>query len=229
MRETWLQALRELARGTAGIDAEIYRTFARDPLEPVVGMGDPRARLAIFGRDPGREEVRHQIPFIGAGGQKVRAVLHQAVFERPLDSFQDSVAVGQYVFWANTVPYKPVGNKAWSQAVKKRFQPWMARILLEGWHGNDVVTLGREAFYWFALNQERQSKGGFDDFWRRPDRFQASFPVTFSGPDGQRRRFILHPLPHPSPLNATWYRQFPGLLADRLKQMNFGEARWRLS
>ena len=61
--------------------------------------------------------------------------------------------MGEKFFWANTVPYKPTGNKAWSMKVKKQFQPLMAELLLTTWNGRDLITLGREAFLWFGINQ----------------------------------------------------------------------------
>ncbi len=32
------------------------------------------------------------------------------------------------------------------------------------------------------------------------------------------------PLPHPSPLNQRWYKQFPDLLARRLESAGLGRA-----
>src|SRR5699024_8221544 len=124
-----------------GIDVEVYRQYDKDPLAPIIGLGEANLRIALFGRDPGREEVRHGEPFIGAGGQKVRQALYQHLHGAPLPDFAASVAVGRALFWANTVPYKPVGNKAWSMAVKKRFQPLMAQLLATHWRGSDVITL----------------------------------------------------------------------------------------
>ena len=71
------EAFRALAARTDGIDVEVYRKFDKDPLEPIVGLGRVDAPIAFFGRDPGREEVRHGEPFIGAGGQLVRRVLYR--------------------------------------------------------------------------------------------------------------------------------------------------------
>lgn len=211
------QHFRALAAGLEGIDSGAYADYGKDPLEPVIGLGRPQARVGFFGRDPGRDEVRYGMPFIGAGGQKVRAALYEHMYGRPLPDFAASVAVGDHFFWANTVPYKPVGNKAWSEKVKRRFQPLMAQVLLESWHGREVITLGREAFLWFAINQPRALKAELEAFWGREERFNEAIEVTLSGAD---RPLRLHPLPHPSPLNATWYRRFPDLLKARLVQLD---------
>ena len=117
------QALRDLAADTDGIDTAIYATYDRDPLEPIIGLGDADAPLCFFGRDPGREEVRHGEPFIGAGGQIVRRVLYRHLNGAEMPDFEAGRALGRHYFWINTVPYKPIGNKAWSMAVKRRFQP----------------------------------------------------------------------------------------------------------
>ncbi|MFT4046555.1 MAG: uracil-DNA glycosylase family protein [Solimonas sp.] len=213
-------AFRALAAATPGIDAEVYARFDRDPLEPIVAHGDPHAKLGFFGRDPGRDEVKHQEPFIGAGGQLVRRALYEHRHGKPPPDFAASRETGRHYFWANTVPYKPLGNKAWSNPVKKRFQPLMAQVLVDDWHGSDLIVLGREAFFWFGLNADQAVARRLEAFWVRDDRYERSITVTVRSPSGASRDITLHPLPHPSPLNATWYGRFPGLLAARLKMLD---------
>lgn len=211
---------RKQAQQIDGIDVDVYEEFNRDPLAPIIGLGDVHLRVGLFGRDPGREEVRHGEPFIGTGGQKVRQALYQHLYGQPLPNFQASREVGRAFFWANTVPYKPVGNKAWSMAVKKRFQPLMAELLAADWHGSDIITLGREAFLWFGIGQLKPARDRLAEFWRRDDRFTSSISVVIGVEGGVQREIRLHPLPHPSPLNATWYKHFPGLLSARLTQLD---------
>jgi uracil-DNA glycosylase len=159
------------------------------------------------------------MPFIGAGGQKVRSTIYRYLYDREMPDFAASVDVGKRFFWANTVPYKPLGNKAWSMKVKQRFQPLIADLLVKEWQGEEVITLGREAFLWFAINQPREVKQQLEAFWAREDRFENSITVELSALDGTRRDLRLHPLPHPSPLNATWYKRFPELLAAKLRKL----------
>lgn len=213
-----IQAFRDAAKSFDKIDREVYAAHGRDPLEPIIGEGPADARLAIFGRDPGRDEVKHQMPFIGAGGQKVRAMMHDIIEGKPMPDFEASVAIGHHFFWANTVPYKPIGNKAWSQKVKKAVFPIMAQVLLEGWQGQDVITLGREAFLWFGLGHDKAGRDALMAFWQQDDRFETSLNWQLTAPNGMQRNLRLHPLPHPSPLNATWYKRFPGLLEARLRK-----------
>ena len=119
---------RQLASQIEGIDTEVYRQFKQDPLVPVIGEGNPGASLAFFGRDPGRDEVQYHMPFIGAAGQKVRGTLYRHLHHQEMPDFAASLEIGKHFFWANTCPYKPIGNKAWSMKIKKLFQPVVADL-----------------------------------------------------------------------------------------------------
>lgn len=213
------QAFRDLAAQTEGIDTAVYQAFDKDPLEPIIGLGPTDAPIAFLGRDPGREEVRHGEPFVGSGGQLVRRALHRHLYGTESASFEASLAAGAGFFWLNTVPYKPLGNRAWSMAVKRRFEPLMRHLLLDHWQGRDVVTLGREAFFWFGLDATSADRQRLEAYWQREDRFTACCEVELSIEQGERRRLRLHPLPHPSPRNLTWYARFAGLLDARLAQL----------
>lgn len=213
------RAFRELASHTEGIDEAVYQTLGKDPLEPIIGLGPAEAPIAFCGRDPGRAEVRYGEPFIGSGGQLVRRGLYRHLHGEDLPDFEASRAVGEGYFWINTVPYKPVGNRAWSMAVKRRFHPLMRQLLIDNWHGRDIVTLGREAFLWFGLDQPRVERQRLEAFWQRDDRFSAHCDIELATEHGSSRQFRLHPLPHPSPLNMVWFKRFPALLEARLQQL----------
>jgi uracil-DNA glycosylase len=215
------QAFRLLAEGLDRIDREVYEIYEKDYLEPIIGMGPETAEICIFGRDPGRQEVEQQVPFIGAGGQKVRRELYKHRYGLDMSDFEQSKAIGDTVFWANTVPYKPIGNKAWGERVKAQFKPLILCVLVEHWKGSKIITLGREAFLWFAIHQTKEEKQRIKKFWQLPERFENSLKVTLSTNDFTRI-VELFPLPHPSPLNATWYSKFPGLLKNRLDQTGYG-------
>lgn len=213
------EAFRALAADTDGIDLEVYQRFERDPLDPIIGLGRRNLRIGFFGRDPGRDEVRYGEPFIGAGGQLVRKALYEHLYGEKMPDFEASRAVGEHFFWINTVPYKPVGNKAWSMKVKRHFHALMNELLISRWEGRTLITLGREAFLWFGINRSRAERDRLEAFWKREDRFESSIEVTLEDDRGQAQTFTLYPLPHPSPLNQTWYGRFPGLLAQRLDQL----------
>ena len=77
----------------------------------------------------------------------------------------------------NTVPYKPPGNKAYAGSVKERFRPFVAELLAVHWTGGDrVITLGTEAFQWFA--PYAADPDAFAEFWRREDRYESEIGVT---------------------------------------------------
>lgn len=214
-----MERFQSASEGLAGRDEAVYEAAGRQPTEPIFGLGPADARIAFFGRDPGRDEIHVGVPFIGAGGRQVRRVLFQRHHGGEMNGTRDALAAGAPYFWANTVPYKPLGNKAWPMAVKRRFQPLVADVLLELWNGSDVITLGREAFFWFGLGQTAAAREQLQQYWQREDRFEQSLCLDYRGPDGTLRRLTLHPLPHPSPLNATWFKHFPGLLAARLDRL----------
>ena len=189
--------LRDTARTLSQIDIDVYDRWGKDPHEPIIGGGDHNARVCFFGRDPGRDEVRWGLPFIGAGGQKVRKGLYRALYDAELPDFQTSVDVGQYAFWANTVPFKPVGNKAWSMAVQKRCHPAMSHVLVHRWGGQDIITLGRNAFFWFGIHQSKEVRAALKAFWAAEDRFTQHIEVPLRAPDGTTKAIRIHPLPHP--------------------------------
>lgn len=136
-----------------------------------------------------------------------------------MPDFEASRAIADGFFWINTVPYKPLGNRAWSMAVKRRFHPLMRQLLLVRWQGRDIITLGREAFLWFGLEQSREVRQQLEAFWQREDRFTAHLDLELTAENGAHRTFRLHPLPHPSPRNLTWFKRFPELLEARLQQL----------
>lgn len=205
-----------LDAGPLPIDLEAYAAAGLDPRTPVVaGSGDPTARVAVFGRDPGRQELVHREPFIGKGGQLVRSGLHRRLHGGDCPSLEASVEVGRRVFWGNTVPYKPKGNKVWSVAVRRRFVPVVRRLLTEVWEGDQLITLGNVAFDWFRL-AEPGLRDALRAHWAREDRYESSLRVRLG-----TKEITLHPLPHPSPLNATWYPRFPGLLDRRLERLGW--------
>lgn len=133
-----IEALRKIAGELDRLDIDCYRKHARDPLEPVLGLGSPNARWCFFGRDPGEQEVLLQKPFVGEAGQKIRAVMREV-------SLDD-----EDVFWMNTVPYKPTGNKPWSLAVRRRCQRPLLELLLR-WQNGRGIAFGEAAFRWFGM------------------------------------------------------------------------------
>ncbi len=214
-------ARQEAARGDMAIDSDAYQRAERDPLEPLIGGGALEAAVGFFGRDPGRDEITYMEPLIGAAGQHVRAGVHRKLYGGDPPNFEASRALAQRVFFSNTVPYKPLGNKAWSMAVKRRFRSVIASYLVDHWRGRELITLGNVAFHWFGIDQDRDERARLKSFFEEKDRYERSLEVNVVSPlSGRSRSLTLHPLPHPSPLNATWYKRFPGLLDQRLNELD---------
>ncbi len=214
-----IKAVRQEAeREPFPIDKPVYQRVDRDPLEPVLYAGSLAAPVCVFGRDLGKDEVARGQPMVGAGGRLVREGLFRA-FEKSDPPKSDRLLedVLRHAILTNTVPYKPPGNKAYGNPVKERFRPFLAELLAVHWKGgNRVITLGTEAFQWFAPYTE---PGAAEAFWKRDDRYEAELPcgVEVETPEGTaRKELMLAPLPHPSPLNQRWYKQFPDLLDKRL-------------
>ena len=211
----------EARRAAFPVDTPAYHKASRDPLSPILFAGALAARACVLGRDLGKDEVMMGQPLVGAAGRLVRVGVYQACHGTPppaTDRTLESV-LGQ-VLLTNTVPYKPPGNKAYASAVKERFRPYLAELLAAHWQGDHVITLGTEAFQWFAPYADPET---FAAFWRRADRYEATLScvltATASAPGARstlHKSLSIMPLPHPSPLNRRWYKQFPELLARRL-------------
>ena len=207
----------EALRADFPVDEPVYARAEKDPKRPILCAGSLAAPICIFARDLGKDEVAAGQPLIGAGGRLVRAGLIEAFTgEAPPKSDKPLQAALDHALLTNTVPYKPPGNKPYATGVKERFRPFVAELLAGVWAGDRVITLGTEAFRWFARYGE---PGAADAFWAREDRYEAEWACTLSASVSGRdvsKSITIAPLPHPSPLNQRWYGLFPGLLAARL-------------
>ena len=172
-------------------------------------------------------------PLIGAAGRKVRAGIigklgqssrHEP--DRRLEPAELAEAL-QYALLTNLVPFKPVGNKAYSDAVRSRFRPFLERLLADYWTGQSVITLGAEAFEWFRPYAEL---GAYDRDGPTETRFERVFrcrlPGQTKGRGSAEKSLLLYPLPHPSPLNRRWFARFPEMLAERLTQIEKSTSWW---
>lgn len=181
---------------------------------PILPCGPRDATVCIMGRDPGAEEVRCGLPFIGQAGERLwRSVLnvHHPGVE---PTWEGMLEMHGKFFLSNTVPFKPVDNKLWSAQVRRECHGTLLRLMLEGWSGREVLTLGREAFLWFSIDQPADIRREFNRFWKRADKYEASLDMNLSG-----RSIRLHPIPHPSLKNARFRASFAPLLESRLKQL----------
>jgi uracil-DNA glycosylase len=215
---------READKAEFPIDEPVYRRAGRDPKHPILFAGDLETPLCIVGRDLGKDEVAAGEPLIGTAGRLVRRGILAAWGQPkglgvpPEDDPQFRNAL-YHVLLTNTVPYKPPGNKAYAESVRRRFRPFLERLLVEHWQGRHLITLGTEAFQWFApyADEAELAAGGNSE-----QRFESAFACRLPG--GQfagavAKEITVFPLPHPSPLNRRWYDKFPAMLADRLAEV----------
>lgn len=212
----------EAERAEFPIDIPVYESANLKPTEPVLYAGNLQSPLCFFGRDLGRDEVHARQPLIGAAGTQVRKGFYEVIHGRTTESVQELKTVCDRVMLTNTVPYKPPGNKAYPVKVKKRFRPFIEELLVFHWQGNQIITLGTEAFKWYTQYGE---SGAVDSFWKQGDRFEDIIVVKIQAtdPEGNTKTkpIALLPLPHPSPLNQKYYAIFPKMLRYRLAQVEF--------
>ncbi|WP_013325194.1 uracil-DNA glycosylase family protein [Gloeothece verrucosa] len=221
--ETLIVQIRtEAEREIFPIDTGVYKAAGKEPTQPILYFGNLKSQICFFGRDLGRDEVYAAQPLIGAAGTLVRQGFYEAIYKKKPKTKKDLETVGDRAILTNTVPYKPPGNKAYSIEVKERFRPFIERLLVLHWEGNQIITLGTEAFKWYA---PYGAKGEINKFFLREDRYEAKLKVTLAATDEQKmthkREVTLLPLPHPSPLNQKYYELFPQLLQERLNEFEF--------
>ncbi len=135
-----------------------------EPTKPILYAGNLASPLCFFGRDLGKDEVIARQPLIGASGTMVRKGFYYSIYQQkaPTRKDLDDTTIDR-VLLTNTVPYKPPGNKAYLVKVKKRFRPFLEQLFVFHWQGNQVITLGTEAFKWFA---PYAVKGELDSFFK---------------------------------------------------------------
>jgi uracil-DNA glycosylase family 4 len=183
----------------------------------VLPMGPQAAPICFVGRDPGAEEVEKGLPFVGEAGRQLRDCLRQVYAPMISSSLDESLGVGANFFWMNTVPFKPNGNKTWSAKVRRDCHPVLLQMLQEGWAGSNVVTLGKEAFFWFSLAQTPEEVKRLRKFWHQGDsKYTSTIDVRLPG---TQKRVTLYPVPHPCRRNARWAKRFPDLFIRRLKNL----------
>jgi uracil-DNA glycosylase len=213
MTERIVSELQRIVRGHAQLD-----TDAHGPeLRPVLPRGPRGAALCFVGRDPGEKEAKCGLPFVGESGQRLRNALLEVYAPTAPQNEQSRLEIGERFFWMSTVPFKPKGNKPWVPQVRVACQPLLLQLMHDQWGGRDVVTFGTEAFFWFGIGQPDETRQQLHAFWDQGDaRYEQSIEVPLPG---LARTVCLHPMPHPSPVNATWRARFPELFRQRLAML----------
>ncbi|NUM32902.1 MAG: uracil-DNA glycosylase [Candidatus Brocadiae bacterium] len=198
------------------IDKEVYLACGKDPISPILMAGSLESPLCFFARDLGRDEVRAGQPLYGAAGRMVRSGIYNSLYNSAASSPQDLDKAASYVLLTNTVPYKPIDNKAYPPKVRERFRPFILSLLMDYWQGKYIIPLGTEALQWF---EKYDTSPKFKAFIKSESRFVETFELqlTSSNPEESKKNVLLCPLPHPSPLNQKYYALFPQMLNARLE------------
>ena len=217
------QVQQEAEREEFPLDVPVYKAANLEPTKPILYAGNLQSPLCFFGRDLGKDEVMARQPLIGASGTMVRKGFYYSIYQQKAPARKDlDTTIIDRVLLSNTVPYKPPGNKAYLVKVKKRFRPFLERLFVFHWQGNQFITLGTEAFKWFA---SYGGKGELDSFFKTSDRYENKITVNLTATDDSgmthTKAVTLLPLPHPSPLNQKYYAAFPEMLQKRLAQVEF--------
>lgn len=205
------ESARAIAPFFKKVDTEVYAQAGRDPHCPLLFGGNPAARIAFFGRDPGREEIKAWQPLIGISGQRARKAL---LGDSKLPKAELIAESSDRGFYFNTVPYKPIGNKAWEPEVIAAFREITTAVLVEIWQGDTLFTLGTEAFLWFTEN----GGAAWTTHWQSEDRYKKTLAVTLHAGKHAKKIQVV-PLPHPSPLNRRYYDLFPELVSNHLRNL----------
>jgi uracil-DNA glycosylase family 4 len=210
MTEDIVSELQRIVRAHRELDADAHGPLLR----PVLPCGPRDAAICFVGRDPGAKEAECGLPFVGESGQRLRDCLLETFEPSAVPGEQSRLRVGEKFFWMNTVPFKPKGNKPWTQSVRIACQPMLLQLMQAQWGGRDVVTFGKEAFLWFGIGQSRDTGRMLRAFWNQGGiKYERSIDVPLPALE---RTVCLHPVPHPSSANARWKVRFPELFKQRL-------------
>ena len=106
------QTLDELKAALAGFEGCALRYTAKNL---VFADGNPEARIMLVGEAPGRDEDLEGLPFVGRSGQLLDRMLASIGLDRTK------------VYIANTLPWRPPGNRAPTPAEQAICAPFIER------------------------------------------------------------------------------------------------------
>lgn len=118
------------------IENNICPDLAAQATQLVMGDGNLDAEIVFIGEAPGKQEDLTGLPFVGASGKFLNAMLAQAGLERA------------DVYITNVVKYRPPNNRDPKPAEKKAFMPYLLKQL-EIIKPKAVITLGRHSMEYF--------------------------------------------------------------------------------
>jgi uracil-DNA glycosylase len=149
----------------------------------VIGRGNPNADIMFVGEAPGRKEDEQGLPFVGAAGKKLNALLERVGLT--MDE----------IYIANILKCRPPENRDPLPEEIKAHTPWLMKQIREI-KPKVVCSLGNYATKFFL------SKGDVDGMKKQPGITTVHGKARDLEFDGVKMRLI--PLFHPA---ATIYNQ----------------------
>lgn len=118
------------------IEKHICPELAANATQLVMGDGNLDADIIFIGEAPGKKEDESGLPFVGAAGKFLNAMLAQVSLDR------------NDVYITNIVKYRPPNNRDPSPEEKKDFWPYLLKQI-QIIQPKVVVTLGRHSMEYF--------------------------------------------------------------------------------
>jgi DNA polymerase len=125
MPELTLELLRERLTAWKGCD------LAKNA-NPVLGEGNPNAKVMFIGEAPGQKENELRRPFVGAAGQFLNELLTSIGLKR------------EEVYISNVVKFRPPGNREPEPIEKEQCMPWL-KLEIALIRPRVIVPLGRHS------------------------------------------------------------------------------------
>ncbi len=139
--------LRRIEREVENLkDSPLYKLRVQENYHPVVGKGNPDARIILIGEAPGKQEALRGEPFVGAAGHMLDSMLESVGLER------------DQVYITNILKDRPPENRAPQKEEIKLYTPFLRRqikIIQPG----VIVTLGRFAMDFILTEFDMPEKG----------------------------------------------------------------------
>lgn len=148
------------------VDSPLYAYRREQGYLPVVGDGDPDARVMFIGEAPGAEEARKGRPFVGAAGRILDDLLASIGLER-----------GE-VYITNVVKDRPPNNRDPLAPEIKLYGPFLVRQI-EIVQPRVIATLGRFALAFVLTHFGSQVRPRITDLHGKPVDLEAPYgPVS---------------------------------------------------
>lgn len=156
------RSLEELRKAMAGFEGCALRYTAKNL---VFSDGNPQARVMLVGEAPGRDEDLQGLPFVGRSGQLLDRMLASIGLDRTS------------VYIANTLPWRPPGNRAPTPAEQAVCLPFIERQIELSQARILVLVGGVSAKQLLATDTGIMRLRGRWSIYRTPTRELPALPI----------------------------------------------------